>query len=451
MSANMNRKKLIIFIAVASALILAIVIYSKLSRKKISDIFSEVKRGRFEVLVTVTGELQAINSENIMGPMDLRSGSFRYFEIKIQDLIPEGTMVDSGSYVAQLDRNDAGNKLKDIEDELQKIESQYIKTKLDTTMQLRDLRDQLINLKFELEEAQIALDQSQFEPPATIRQATINLDKKQRAYTQAMTNYKLKVEQAEANMREVSINLAQQTRRRDDMVKLLGKFTIYAPKKGMLIYYKDWSGQKRKVGSTINPWDLIIATLPDLSSMVSKTYVNEIDISKVHVGQPVNIGIDAFPGRHFTGRVFEVANVGEQLPNTDAKVFEVMIKVNETDSIMRPSMTTGNSIVTSVFENVVYVPLEAIHSKDSVTFVYCRNHAKQIVLLGESNENEVIIEKGLAEHDQVYLSLPENAEKFKEKGSELIPIIKSRARQKLMKDFKGNTPDTNKIGPLQRR
>jgi len=112
----------------------------------------------------------------------------------------------------------------------------------------------------------------------------------------------------------------------------------------MVIYYKEWGGDKRKVGSSISAWDLTVATLPDLSAMNSKCYVNEIDISKVKAGQKVRISVDAFPEKKYTGVVTYVANIGEQLPNADAKVFEVTIKVNEYDPILRPAMTTGNLI-----------------------------------------------------------------------------------------------------------
>ncbi len=66
----------------------------------------------------------------------------------------------------------------------------------------------------------------------------------------------------------------------------------------------------------------MVALLPDLSKMITKTYVNEIDISKVRVGQPVKISIDAFPDREYNGIVTEVANIGEQRPGSDAKVLK---------------------------------------------------------------------------------------------------------------------------------
>lgn len=424
------KKKVVIALSVLAAVIVILVI-STSTKQGVAPQKVSVTRGPFEVVVTVTGELQAKNKEDITAPAELRQGrSFRFSDIKIQDLIPEGTVVDSGQYVATLDRSSLSNRLKEIEDELEKSQQQFLKTQLDTTLQLRSLRDELINLEFELEERQIVVEQSKFEPPATQRQAQINLERADRNFKQAKHNYTLKKEQAEASMREVAINLARQERERQDMLDVLSKFVIRAPKPGMVIYYREWSGQKRSVGSSISPWDLTVATLPDLSVMISKTYVNEIDVSKLKTGQPVRVGVDAFPEKSYTGVVTDVANIGEQLPNTDAKVFEVIIRVNEYDPILRPSMTTSNHIVTKSFEDVLYVPLEAIHADDSLSYVYTTRNRKQIVITGEQNENFIIVEKGLTEGDDVYLSIPENLERFTLAGEDLIPEIIKRIEER---------------------
>ncbi len=205
-------------------------------------------------------------------------------------------MVDSGDWVATLDRSEADNSLKDIMDNLEQEESEYMRTKLDTTMQLRQLRDDLINLSFAMEEAEITLEQSQYEPPATIRQAEIELEKATRAYKQAKENYGLRVKQAKAEMREAEISLARDRRSQKEMVEVMEQFDIMAPASGMVIYKKDWNGQKRTAGTEINTWDLAVATLPDLSTMISLTYVNEIDISKLKVGQPGEDRCGCIPG-----------------------------------------------------------------------------------------------------------------------------------------------------------
>ncbi len=419
------KKKFLIAASVAVVLIGVVVYFTSNNSDTQSVIEVQVERGEFKVIVTTSGELQAENSERILGPSSLRN--IRVFQVKITDLIAEGTVVDSGAYVATLDRSEVTNKLKDIELGVEQSETALKNAKLDTTLELRNLRDQLINLKYAVEEMEITVEQSKFEPPAAQRQSKINLEKSERAYRQAIENYDLKIEQAKAKIQGIVIELTQEQSKRDDIVNVLDDFVINAPKPGMVIYAKEWGGSKRKVGSNISPWDLTVATLPDLSSMVSKTYVNEIDISKVKKEQKVIVGVDAFPEKKFKGEVIEIANIGQQMPNGDAKVFEVVIKLIESDSILRPSMTTSNIIETQIFEDVVFVPIEAVHNKDSMNFVYKSEGfdiVRQEVVLGETNDNHVIINQGLTENDLLRLDLPDNADglrvvRLKKKQSEI--------------------------------
>jgi len=216
-------------------------------------------------------------------------------------------------------------------------------------------------------------------------------------------------------MNEVTADYTSAKRKLDQMQEVLQQFTVMAPKAGMVIYRRNWDGSKMGVGATISAWDPIVAELPDLSKMISKTYVNEIDISKVKVGQQVDIGIDAFPDKKFTGVVNEVANIGEQLQGSNAKVFEVKILINEFDSILRPAMTTKNTILTATIDSVMYIPLESIFNNDSITFVYKKDGSlvKQQVILGQSNYDEIIVKEGLTMDDEILLIAPESDEGIK--------------------------------------
>ena len=80
-------------------------------------------------------------------------------------------------------------------------------------------------------------------------------------------------------------------------------FTINAPSPGMVIYVREWNGKKKGVGSQWNTWDPTVATLPDLTQMESQTYVNEVDVRKLAVGQKVSISLDADPTKKLTGTV----------------------------------------------------------------------------------------------------------------------------------------------------
>jgi HlyD family secretion protein len=410
----MKNYRIYIALALAVTVVVLLFVFFGSPRSEVQAIKVPVKSGRFEIQVTTSGELEAKSSEKILGPSGLRN--FRIWNVKIDDIIPDGTVVDSGDYVATLDRSELTNRMKDNELDLESLDNQYTKTQLDTTMELRNARDELVNLHYNLEERQITVDQSIYEPPATQRQARIDLDKAQRAFDQAKENYELKLERARTNMAEINTKLRKARNEYQEMLDLLEQFTIHAPKAGMVIYRRDWNGQKQGIGASINVWDPIVAELPNLREMKSKTYVNEIDISKVQTGQPVLIGVDAFPDKQYTGKVTEVANIGEQMRNSNAKVFEVIIEVNEFDSILRPAMTTKNTIITDVIDSVLFLPIECINSNDSLSFVYI-DRIKQQVILGKTNENEIIIRAGLKENDMVYLVPPESADDYR-----LVPL-----------------------------
>ena len=164
----MKRTIIITAIIVAVAIIAMIVISKVAGKKDTGVLFTEVQQGDFEVVVTTTGELQAEVSTDIKGPDGLMSRNMRFGGIKIQDLVPEGTEVKKDDYVATLDRSSVDNTLKDELDRQETLETELLKKQIDTTISLGNLRDDMLNLKFNLEEAQITLEQSVYEPPTTI-------------------------------------------------------------------------------------------------------------------------------------------------------------------------------------------------------------------------------------------------------------------------------------------
>lgn len=433
----MNKRNLLIGAGVLVVLVIGYFVVKGDKDAETAAILSNVKQGQFRVEIETTGELEAKNSVKILGPNQLRN--FQIWQVTIQSIVNEGTVVKKGDWIATLDRSEFQTKFTAKQIELDKASSKFNQTQLDTTLQLRQARDELINLKYAVEESGIVLEQSKFEPPASIKQAEINLDKAKRAYTQALENYKIKKNQNIEKMREVAAELRKVQSEYDGMTKVLESFNVLAPEDGMVIYQKHWDGKPIKAGSRIDMWDPTVATLPDLTTMMSKTFVNEVDIRKVQKGQPVEIGLDADPDKKLIGTVMSVANVGEQRPNSDAKVFEVLVEINGTDPTLRPSMTTSNKIIASVLDSALFVPLESLHSQyDSITYVFKReglNTIKQEVIVGQTNANEAVILGGLKLSDRIYLSIPSGLE---DQDISLLPELNGK-RGKQEKEAEAGT------------
>lgn len=376
-------------------------------------LIAKVKKGEFKVTVTSSGELKAPKFVQVTVPANANQAE--QYQMKIASLVPEGTVVKAGDVVAELDRSTIASKLNDFQIALTKAEAVYEEAMLDSTLNLSKAREDIHTGELELEGKKLAKEQSKYEAPSVQRQAAIDFEKADRALSQAKTDYKTKTEQAQAKMREVGADRDRQLSKVKVVQDVMAAFTIKSPAPGMVIYVKEWNGKKRVVGSQVGTWDPAVATLPDLTQMESITYVNEIDIRKLSVGQPVTITLDADATKKLTGKVVQVANVGEQRPNADAKVFEVRVSIEQADTTLRPGMTTGNAIQTYAVKDVLFVPLEAVVSEGGVPYVFVKSGVsvkKQEVELGAMNDNEVVVLRGLNENDRVMLLPPANRDKL---------------------------------------
>lgn len=422
------KRNLLIGVGVVVVLLIAFFVVKGSKSSETNDVITNVRSGPFKVDIETTGELEAKNSIKILGPTSLRE--FGIWQVIIQKIVDEGTQVKKGDWVATLDRSEFQTKLNDKKIALDKENAEYVQTQLDTTLELREARDELINLRYTVEEKRIIFEQSKYEPPATIKQAEINVERAQREYLQAVENYKIKKRKNAEKMKGKAAELRKVQSQHDAMTQAIQAFSILAPEAGMVIYHKSWDSKPIKAGSQINMWDPTVATLPDMTTMMSKTYVNEVDVRRMKPGQKVEIGLDAYPDKKLIGSVIRVANVGEQRPNSDSKVFEVSVEINGSDPTLKPSMTTSNKIIISVQDNALFVPLECLHSHfDSITYVYRRdglNIIKQEVVVGETNANDAVISGGLAEGDRVFLSVPVGQE---DKEIRLLPEMDGKRKK----------------------
>ncbi|HEY7237228.1 MAG TPA: HlyD family efflux transporter periplasmic adaptor subunit [Gemmatimonadaceae bacterium] len=370
-------------------------------------VMATVKEGSFHVTVTTTGELRARKFVQVTGPANAQMANV--YQTKIASIVPEGQVVKAGEVIAELDKGPAAAKLADVTLNLQKAAAQYTSAQLDSALNLATAREDIRTAEYTLEEKKLAKEQAQYEAPTIKRQAEIDLEKAQRASEQSKVNYQTKLKQAVAKMAEVSADRDRQANQLKIIQDVMASFTIKAPAPGMVIYVREWNGKKKGVGSQWSPWDPTVATLPDLTQMESDTYVNEVDVRKVAVGQQVVISLDADPTKKLTGTVTSVANVGEQRPNQDSKVFEVKINIAASDTTLRPGMTTSNAIETASVANVLSVPLEAVTSEGGLSFVFKRDGShviKQQIETGVMNDNEIVVQRGLAKGDRVLLVPP---------------------------------------------
>ncbi|HRX13379.1 MAG TPA: HlyD family efflux transporter periplasmic adaptor subunit, partial [Draconibacterium sp.] len=431
----MNKKSVLIIAAVFAVLVLAFIIFSRPENTN-TALTATVSRGPFEILVYSTGQLESENSDNILIPERMNDRQIRISSLTITDMVDEGTYVKQGDYVATLDHQAVEEQKKLALDDLERTLSEYEDSKIDSNLTLSNQRDVIVNARLDLEEKEIAVQESAFEAPSVQRKGEMDLDKAKRKLEQVIAAYELITQQETNKVTRKFINYKQVRERVDALNQLIDALIIYSPRAGIISYYQYQFGGTVKTGSNVSQWNPIIATFPDMNNLITKTFINEIDISLIKKGQKVKVGIDAFPEKELTGEVIAVANMGQLMPNSDAKVFEIKIKVNGSDPELKPAMTTSNTIQTNAFTDTLFVPIESVFTNDSLSFVYLADgkNTKQIIEPGEENENFVVVRNGLTEGQQIYLTEPENAENFALAGFEIYnDILRKNEEEKAKK------------------
>src|SRR6185503_12467909 len=192
----------------------------------------------------------------------------------------------------------------------------------------------------------------------------------------------------------------------------LARTEVRADVAGIVVYREVFFGSEQKKPQVgVQVWanqPLII--LPDITRMVVETKVRETDIHKVERNQRVSVRVQAYPDLALTGQVTLVGTLAqEERERRGSKFFGVTIQVNEFDARLRPGMSARVEIQVEERPRSLFVPLEAVFEKDGRPACYLWQRGgfqPRTVVLGPSNRDFVVIEKGLQKGDRVALRDP---------------------------------------------
>ena len=208
------------------------------------------------------------------------------------------------------------------------------------------------------------------------------------------------------------LELSKLKRRQEE----LAACTMRAPQDGKVVYVSKQSRRSEpsviEEGSTVRENQEVIK-LPDFTQMKVDARIHESKISRVRVGLPVVIRIDAFPDAVYHGVVDSVADVPVpgSWPNFDIKEYPAVIRVTDDlqkVSELKPGLTAEVEIQVSSRDNILQVPVQAIVSigEKHYAFVLTDDGPKlrEGIKIGDSNDKSVEILSGLEEGEQVVLN-----------------------------------------------
>lgn len=185
----------------------------------------------------------------------------------------------------------------------------------------------------------------------------------------------------------------------------LDNYTIKSPITGTIV------DKQYKTGDTIEGGKTL-CTIYDLSYLEMNMSIDELDISKVAVGQEVQITADAVEGKAYKGVITKVSVVSEST-NMGATSYPVTVRIDETEGL-RPGMNVDAEIVLQQAENVITIPNGAVNrgnvvlvtaespsAKNKIDREAPEGYAYVEVETGVSDESYIEIKSGITEEDTV--------------------------------------------------
>lgn len=361
-----------------------------------------MQKETFEITIPAFGELDAVKSTPILPSPQVRA------QQTIAWMKPENSQVKAGetvirmaaSYYVESLQTEKFNiarldleiqaKEKALDKEKKDIQAQLTLTEIEKQLaEVFAARDETIFSRNEIIESSINIE---FLGVKTqhLQEKTKQLEKKALAELQLLESKKktlqVKVEQLQSG---------------------LDSLELKAPHDGILIYEKNWRGEKPRLGKSIWP-GMKLAKLPDLSSMEAKVFVLESEAAGLKGDLPATVTLDSSPGLIFNGKVIGMDTIAKPLEEkSPLKYFEVKISLEKTDpAIMKPGSLVKTTIFVRKLENVLAVPNQALFFNDSHTYVNVMKGSKlekRAVKTGDRSLTRTVITEGLAAGEKVVL------------------------------------------------
>lgn len=348
--------------------------------------------------VRLSGTVEAVQSTTVAAP---RLSGPNTNSLVISRLIKPGTTVKAGDLLVEFDRQEQLKQALDRRAELGDLEQQI--RKKDAEERAGRARDDS-----ELQQAQSALSRAELEMVKNPMIAKIQAEKNEQALEQAQarlkqlkTTYELKRKAAEADVRILQIRRDKAASAMKQAETNATRMEIQSPIPGLAVIRSVWKSNNM---TEIQEGEEVRAGVPVLdivnpSVMRVRTRVNQADINELKIGQPVRIGLDAYPDLSFTGRVAQISPLGvTSTLSPKVRGFVVLIDVNGSHPNLMPDLTASIDVELVRVAGALVVPRDSVWYDGDRPFVRVRKGDRfedRSVTVGAMNAHEVVISSGL--------------------------------------------------------
>ena len=355
---------------------------------------AQVTEGKIRSVISTNGKIEPVNNFEAHAPM---ATSVR------RVLVKEGQAVKQGQLLVVLDDADARSQAAHAETEMKKAQAdlaaiehggnqeevlnldvQLVKARTD-----RDTAKRNLEALKKLEQEGAASEGEVLEAQNVLARAEAQLEFVKQKQSKRYSNAEIARVEAERDEAHAAYEAAQDT---------LAKSNVRAPFDG-IVY-----SLPVKQGGFVNSGDLLLQ-VADLEHVLVRAFVDEPDIARLKLGDPIEITWDAAPGRIWRATVTAIPSTVKL--HGARNVGETTTIVDNKDLRLLPNTNVGVNIIAAEHEHVLVVPREAVRSDDSQPYVLQvvgHELKRKNVETALSNLTQVEVAHGLAANDLIAIN-----------------------------------------------
>jgi HlyD family secretion protein len=372
-----------------------------------------VKRGDFKRILRLTGRVNAVESYSVKAP---RLASQTSSTLTITKILPTGIQVEKGDILVEFDRQSQVKNVLDRQVEYDDLIQQIKKKRADQVAALAADKTELKTAELDLQSAKTEMRTNEI---ISKNKAAINLENLKEAEAKLkllQDTFALKREAETADLHILEIQRDRAWKTVSHERNNIEKMTIRSPMSGLVVLVPINKGTRQldpEEGDEVRAGGSIMLVVNPGPMQVSAS-INQIDVSKVYIGQPAEVHLDAYPELHFPGTVEHISAIGIEGDNSNRiRYFSILASIQGRDRKLLPDLTAAVDVQLETCEDALLLPRNAVVFKENRALVkVLENGGSEVreVQTGSMNECEIIIESGLDEGTTVAINptIPDN-------------------------------------------
>jgi RND family efflux transporter MFP subunit len=367
-----------------------------------------VTSGPLARVVRVSGQTSARSFATIMVPTFRGPDSGR--DLTLMKVAAAGAFVKKGDIVAELDAQSLKDHIDDMNDQVAQVENDVLKKKAEQDVEWESLQQNLRVAKADRDKTKLDLSAAEVKTEVERELLKLAAAEAEAAYKELQGDLANKKAADRAELRILEITVQRQRAHRDRHTGDLKKFAMKAPIDGLVVMLQNWHGGQMKPiqeGDEVHPGQQFMKIV-DTRSMQMEASVSQADATELRIGQIATVGLDAFPGLQFSGKIYSIGAMAVKgmWDTYYIRNVPVRIAIQGSDARLIPDLSAWAHVRLDLQENATIVPAEAVRSEGGQTVVFVKRDKgfeKRPVELGLRTTTQAAVLAGLRPGEQVAL------------------------------------------------